>query len=116
MKMTYKQIASMIAEVGIPSAYYQFPEDTVKGPPFICFFYPQDANFDADNRPYVPATAVTIELYTNEKDFALESALEGVLLNHGLNFAKAETYLDSEQMQMEIYTTEILIDNSTEVD
>lgn len=116
MKMTYKQIASMIAEVGIPSAYYQFPEDTVKGPPFICFFYPQDANFDADNRPYAPATAVTIELYTNEKDFALESALEGVLLSHGLNFAKAETYLDSEQMQMEIYTTEILIDNSTEVD
>lgn len=116
MKMTYKQIASMIAEVGIPSAYYQFPEDTVKGPPFICFFYPQDANFDADNLPYAPATAVTIELYTNEKNFTLEATLEGVLLSYGLNFAKAETYLDSEHMHMEIYTTEILIDDSTEVE
>lgn len=115
MKMTYKQIASMIAEVGIPSAYYQFPEDTVKGPPFICFFYPQDANFDADNRPYAPATVVTIELYTDEKDFTLEATLEGVLLSYGLNFAKAETDLDSEKMHVEIYTTKILIDDSTEV-
>lgn len=118
MKMTYKEIASMIAEVGIPYAYYQFPDDTIEGPPFICFFYPQDANFDADNLPYAPATALTIELYTDAKDFTLESTLEGVLISHGLNFAKSETYLDSEKMQMEIYTTEILIDDEpiTEVE
>lgn len=114
MKMTYKEIASMIAEVGIPYAYYQFPEDTIKGPPFICFFYPQDANFDADNMPYAPATVLTIELYTDAKDFTLESTLEGVLISHGLNFAKSETYLDTEKMQMEIYNTEILIDLTPE--
>jgi len=114
MKMTYKEIASMIAEVGIPYAYYQFPEDTIEGPPFICFYYPKDANFDADNTPYAPATALTIELYTDEKDFELESTLEGVLISHGLNFDKSETYLDSEKMQMEIYETEILIDNTPE--
>ena len=114
MKMTYKEIASMIAEVGIPYAYYQFPEDTIKGPPFICFYYPEDANFGADNIPYAPATELTIELYTDAKDFTLESTLEGVLISHGLNFDKSETYLNTEKMQMEIYSTQILIDDTPE--
>lgn len=116
--MTYEEVASMIAEVGIPYAYYQFPEDTGQQPPFICFYYPNSDNFSADNLPYTLIKALTIELYTDAKDFTLESTLEGVLISHGLNFAKSETYLNSEKMQMEIYTTKILIDDEpiTEVE
>ena len=110
MSMTYQQIATMLESVGIPFAYYQFPENTPQAPPFICFYYPNSANFSADNIPYVPGTALTIELYTDSKDFALEKQLETVLINHGLHFVKSETYLDSEKMQMEIYEMEVFID------
>lgn len=109
MKMTFKEIASMIGEIGIPFAYYQFPNDTPQEPPFICFYYPNSDNFSADNLPYVPITNLIIELYTNEKDFELESTLETILINHGLNWSKSETYLDSEKMQMEVYEMEVII-------
>lgn len=107
--MTYKQIASMISEVGIPYAYYQFPNDTPQSPPFICFYYPNSDNFSADNLPYALITELTIELYTDAKDFSLESTLETILINHGLNWNKSEVYIDSEKMQMEVYEMEVLI-------
>lgn len=109
MSMTYKQIASMIEEVGIPFAYYVFPEDTPQAPPFICFYYPNSANFPADNIAYVPGAALVIELYTSEKNFELENTIETVLTNHGLHWQKTETYLDSEKMLMEVYEMEVFI-------
>lgn len=107
--MTYEEVASMIAEAKIPYAYYQFPEDTGQQPPFICFYYPNSDNFSADNLPYTLIKALTIELYTDEKDFDLESRIESILINHGLNYRKSETYIDTEKMQMEVYETEVLI-------
>lgn len=107
--MTFQEIASMIAEVGIPYAYYVFPESTPQAPPFICFLYPNNDDLMADNINYSRITALTIELYTEEKDFSLEATLENILKNHGLKYLKSETYLDSEKMNMEVYETEVLI-------
>lgn len=107
--MTRIEIATMIGSVGVPFAYYQFPNDTPQEPPFICFYYPNSANVSADNMPYAFKDELIIELYTNEKDFDMESTLETILINHGLNYAKTETYLDSERMQMEVYTMEVFI-------
>ena len=107
--MTYEEVASMIAEAEIPYAYYQFPEDTGQQPPFICFYYPNSDNFSADNLPYTLIKALTIELYTDAKDFDLESRIESILINHGLNYGKSETYIDTEKMQMEVYETEVII-------
>ena len=39
--MTRQEVAQMIAEMGIPYAYYQFPHGTEQAPPFVCFFYSQ---------------------------------------------------------------------------
>lgn len=112
--MTYQEIYSMLAETDVPVAYYQFKEGTGQAPPFICFYYPGSNDAYADDRNYQRITDLTIELYTDEKDFALEEALEEVLDTNGFAYAKEETYIDTEKMYEVIYTTDVVITSSTE--
>ena len=44
-----------------------------------------------------------MELYTDNKDFALESAVERVLTENGLAWKREEKYLDSERMFLQVY-------------
>lgn len=107
--MTYKEIAQMIDSVGVPYAYYQFPEGTGQEPPFICFYYPNNNDFVADGENYVKVVQLVIELYTDNKDFSLEASLEVVLAERDLVFTREETYIDSERMYLETYYTEVII-------
>ena len=107
--MTTKEVKDMVAEVGIPTTYYQFPEGTNQPCPYICFYYPNRDDMKADNKNYTKITALNIELYTDEKDFELEGKLEGILEAHGIVYTKDETYLDSERMYMVAYTMEVII-------
>lgn len=107
--MTTQEIASMIAEVGIPFAYYQFEEGTAKPCPFICFYYSNNDDVIADNENYVKVWNLVIELYTNYKDFALERTLEGILNAHEFVYSKNESYIDSEKMLMQLYESEVII-------
>lgn len=101
--MTYQEIAAMVASVGVPYAYYQFPDGTGQEPPFICFYFPESADFYADDAPYIPQAKLIVELYTDNKDFALETALERALTENGLAWKREETHLDSERMFMQAY-------------
>ena len=107
--MTYKEVATMISEVEIPYAYYQFSEGTAQPCPFIVFYYPGRDDFIADDQNYSLVTRLIMELYTDDKDFELEAAVEGVWSSHGLVFTKSENYIDSEKMYQIIYETEITI-------
>ena len=117
--MTYKQVKNMLSTIPlgtsstIPTAYYQFPNDTPQEPPFICFFYPNNNDFLADNSNYQKIERLVIELYTDNKDFTLEAAVEAVLSVNGLVYTRSEQYLDSERMQMVIYETDVIITEET---
>ena len=99
----------MIAGIGLPYAYYQFPEGTDQACPFICFYFTNSNDLAADDTNYQKIRPLSIELYTDNKDFTTEAAVETVLNNNGLVYAREETYLDSERMYMVTYTTEIVI-------
>lgn len=107
--MTYKEIAKMVEEIGYPYAYYQFDEGTAKAPPFICFYYPQRDDFLADDSNYSQITELVIELYTDNKDFTAEAAVEAALEAAEIVYEKDEAYIDSERMYMITYTTEVTI-------
>lgn len=111
--MTYKQIAAMLETVGIPTAYYQFPEGTTVAPPFICFLYSYNDDFAADNTNYQKIEHLAIELYTDTKDFDLEQRLESVLSSHGLVYTRNEQYLASERMMEQVYELDVLITEET---
>lgn len=107
--MTYKEVASMVESIGVPFAYYQFSKETAKPCPFICFYFEASDDFAADNTNYQRIRPLTLELYTDEKDFALEETVETTLNDHGLVYAREESFIDSEKMLMVVYTTDIVI-------
>ena len=107
--MTTQEVFSMLSGVNVPVAYYQFPDDTAQAPPFICFFYTESNDVLADNINYQKVERLVVELYTDNKDFDLESQVESALNNNDLVYTRDETYLDSERMYEVIYTTEVVI-------
>ena len=111
--MTYKQISDMIEGFGLPFAYYEFPE-TQEAPPFICFLFTDSDDLLADNTNYAKIRPLSIELYTDNKDFALEQRIETALNESGLVFTRSEIYIDSERMFQVTYNTSVTINESTE--
>ena len=107
--MTHTEVATMIANIGLPYAYYEFPDDTEQEPPFVVFYYPQSDDLYADNQNYVGITQLNIELYTDEKDFDLESTVDSVLTGSGLTYTKMETRIDQERMWQILYQMEVII-------
>lgn len=107
--MTYKEVATMIRSIGLPFAYHQFNEDTAVAPPFVCFSYPASNDLQADNINFQRIEQLNIDLYSDDKDFDNEAAVEAVLLNNGMSWEKNETYIDSERMYMVSYQTEFII-------
>lgn len=107
--MTYKEVDTIISSIGVPYAYNHFPNDTPQVPPFICFLYGNSDDMLADNTNYQKIRRLSIELYTDEKDFALENTVEAVLSRNDMVYSKSETFLESELMYMVIYDTEIII-------
>lgn len=113
--MTYAEIATMIAGTGLPNAYYEFPIDPDNpppDPPFITFYYSADADVLADNQNFLHIVVLTLELYTDNKDFDTEAVVETALRGAGLAWDKTETWIDSERMFQTTYTTEIIITES----
>lgn len=106
--MTYQGIDAMIGEVGLPYAYYQFPE-TGQQPPFICWMLDGIDDLHADNINYQRIVVLAVELYTDEKDFEKEASVEAVFAAHGLSYGMAEQYIDSEHMHVTIYTMEVVV-------
>ena len=86
--MTYQEIAQMIESIGLPYAFYQFPDDTEQAPPFICFLY--DYNY-------------------TYADVPLESAVEAVLGEHEMTWSKESVFIDSERMWQTSYSMEVFI-------
>ena len=107
--MTYQEVATMISGLNIPFAYYQFPENTEQACPFICFFFENSNDLAADNTNYQRIRTLSIELYTDNKDFALEESVESLLNSNGLVYTREETYLDSERMYMVTFQTDIVV-------
>ncbi len=99
----------MISAVGVPYAYHHFDEGSGQQPPFITFYFDGDNDLKADNVNYQKVRPLTIELYTDNKEFELEEAVESLLSAHDLAYSRTEEYIDSERMYMVAYYTEVII-------
>lgn len=107
--MTYQEVAALLASIGLPTAYDHFEVGNAADPPFICFYFEGSDDLAADNTNFQRIRPLTVELYTDNKDFALEERVEAALNGAGLVFSRSETYIDSERMYEVVYTTDIII-------
>lgn len=105
--MTYKEIKTLLSTTNLPVVYYQWPEGQAPEPPYLIFYYPGDNDFVGDNSNYQKIRELTVELYTDQKDFALEETVEGVL--SGMVYSRYETYIDDERMFLVTYEMEVII-------
>ena len=112
--MTYKEIATMISGIGLPYAYDHFPEGEGPNPPFICFYFAGSDDLKADNLNYQRIRPLTLELYTDNKDFDTEETVEAALNTAGLVYSRSEIFIDSERLYEVVYTTETIITEETE--
>lgn len=107
--MTTRQVADMVAEIGLPYAYYEFPDDVERELPFVAFVYTDNNDFLADNINYAEKRTLVIELYTREKDFDREQTVRSLLINHELPFYQQSEYLNDERCWITTFTTEVVI-------
>lgn len=107
--MTYQEVAALLASIGLPTAYDHFEVGNAADPPFICFYFEGSDDLAADNTNFQRIRPLTVELYTENKDFALEERVEAALNGAGLVYSRSETYIDSERMYEVVFTTDIII-------
>lgn len=96
--MTYTEIAAMVDEMGLPSAYDHYAEGESPDPPFILFLLPGTNNFMADGEVYEQVTEISVELYTNLKMPPLEKQVESVLRAHDIPWDKTEVWIEEEKL------------------
>lgn len=107
--MTYQEVSTMIEGIGVPFAYDHFSEENAADPPFSCFYFRGSNDFTADNTNYQKIRTLTLELYTDNKDFFLERTVETALNGAGLVFSRSEIYIDSERMYLVTFVADIII-------
>lgn len=107
--MTIQDITTILEQTQLPVAYYQFADDTPQQLPFICWLITSHNDVMADNKNYAPVVRLVVELYTESKDFALEETVRGVLTDNDIAFTQDGSDIDSEQMHLETFTTELAI-------
>lgn len=84
-------------------AYRAFPFNAAPALPFICYMETETSNFLADSKVYKKIQEVKIELYSDRKDMASESAIESMLDSNLLIWEKSEFFIDSEDMFQIVY-------------
>lgn len=77
--------------------------------PFVVYHYGNNNDFKADDENYQQIEELTIEFYSDSKDFEGEKTIEGILKDNHIAYFKEEDYIDSEKMHMTTYTMEVLI-------
>lgn len=107
--MTLQEVNNMVESIGLPYAYFQFPEKTGQAPPFICFFYTNSDDLFADNSNYQDIRRLNIELYTSTKDFALEKTIENTLKLNGFSYYREENFIETEKIWQIAYEMEVMI-------
>ena len=107
--MTFTEVADMIESIGLPFSYYQFNDDTAVAPPFICFFYGGSSDLYADDSNYQKIERLYIELYADQKNFALEESVETVLNAHSMVWGRNEEWIESERLYEVVYTMDVVI-------
>ena len=112
MSYTFEEINNILDSIGYPYNYDFFPENKVPAPPYMVFYYPNRDDFYADDSNFTQIEQLNIELYTDEKDFDAEEAVESKLRLYGITFQKQEAYIESENLYQVLYIMEVVINGN----
>lgn len=102
--MTAKELKEGLEKI-VP-VRYKFFKSGVQ-PPYAVYYINQETHRGADEENLITEPEIIIELYTKDKDFALEKQIDKLL--SCVEFTKDEGWIESEQMLQIVYRfTQIL--------
>lgn len=105
--MTLPELKDKLKTLNLPIAYRCFAVGQVPELPYIVYYVDEDIGFYADDIVYYEGCAVTIEVYTGQKDLQLEKKVKELLNENELPYESYESFLDSENMYLKAYEIEI---------
>lgn len=105
--MTLPELKDKLKSLNLPIAYRCFAVGRVPELPYIVYYVDEDIGFYADDTVYYEGYAVTIEVYTDQKDLQLEKKVKQLLNNNELQYESYESFLESENMYLKAYEIEI---------
>ena len=105
--MEPKDVRAIIEAAGLLCAYRQWEEGQAPPLPYCVYYAGRANNFAADGLVWFTAQRYTVELYTEDKDPAVEAVLEVALTAAGIFWTKDEVYINSERMNEIIYEFEV---------
>ena len=105
--MTLPELKDKLKTLNLPIAYRCFAAGQVPELPYIVYYVDEDIGFYADDTVYYEGYAVTIEVYTDQKDLQLEEKVKELLNSNELPYESYESFLDSENMYLKAYEIEI---------
>ncbi|WP_404466541.1 hypothetical protein [Planococcus rifietoensis] len=109
--MTFEELFNELKATGLPVAYSHFtesPTTPVPKPPFVTYIDASSTNFSADNRTYMKARNIDIELYTKYKDLAIEEKIENMLDENEMPYSYTETWIESEKVFQKLYEVRMI--------
>lgn len=103
--MKLSELAKILEETGLPVRYRAFKKDreTIPDLPWIIYYEEEKDPFEADNKVYYTNIVVSVELYTEMKDLALEEKLESLFDEHDLIYHSYDNYWDDEELYETLY-------------
>jgi hypothetical protein len=104
--LTQVELCAALKTLGLPVAYSEFTAS--QEPPFICYVFQYSNDTMADNQNYIPISRFDIELYTANKDPALETRVQNLLKSLKLAYVKREAYIEEEKMRQILYEIKII--------
>lgn len=107
--MTKEKLVEILNDTNLPYAYHHFAEGEAPKLPYLIYYYPESDNFGADDTVYHRALDLTIELYTEKRDFEKEWNLEETFFMNDLFWQKHEVYLETEKMYQVSYEMEAAV-------
>lgn len=105
--MTLPEFKKQLNILELPIAYHCFAPGQVPELPYIVYYADEDNNFYADDTVYFEGYAVTVEVYSEKKDLALEEKVKQLLNKNRFPYESYESFLDSENMYLKAYEINI---------
>lgn len=103
--MSCQELLDILRTTGIPWAYHHW--ETKQDPPYGIYLDVEDDPFYADDGTYVYASAMRLEVYSLERDHALDQKVRDALDGAGIAYYAYYTWIESEGLYESIFEIEV---------
>lgn len=103
--MTLEALNDLLESTGLEVTYKAWPKEAAPPLPFICYLVAYSNNFAADGAVYHKIDHIQVELYTKNKNPAIEAKVESAL--SPFFWQKEEFYLEDELCYEILYEIEV---------